>query len=186
MSDALTERGRALEDLFFAERDQQRLAALKAKAKVAEAAAALARYTHIEDEQVLARVAELGITVETLAAFSIVPMLFVAWGDRILDAAERDAILVEAVAAGIESDSPAHELLKSWLTRSPNPDLFEAWKSFHAELSPHLSERERLALKEDIVAKAGRVARASGGFLGFGSVSAAEQAALTKLEELLG
>jgi|JI7StandDraft_1071085.scaffolds.fasta_scaffold481539_1 hypothetical protein len=186
MSDALTERGRALEDMFFAARDQERVAALRARAELEGAAASLSQQTLVEDEAVLHRVVGLGVTVETLAAFSVVPLLYVAWGDRVLDPAERDAIVAEAVAAGIETGSAAHDLLQSWLTRSPNPELFEAWRAFHAELAPHLSERERGALKEDILSKAARVARASGGFLGFGSVSAAEQAALRQLETLLG
>ena len=184
-SDALSERGKVLEEIFFAEREQQRIAALKERAATESAAEGLAEATHIDDGEVLKRVAELGVSTDTLAAFSIVPMLFIAWGDKVLDNAERDAIMVEAVSAGIESGTPAYELLSSWLTRTPQPELFEAWRAFHAELAPHLSERERSALKEDIVAKARRVARASGGFLGLGSVSADEAAALKKLEELL-
>ena len=85
MSDALTERGRALEDMFFAARDQERVAALRARAELEGAAASLSQQTLVEDEAVLHRVVGLGVTVETLAAFSVVPLLYVAWGDRVLD-----------------------------------------------------------------------------------------------------
>lgn len=186
MADLLEQRGKALEDMFFEEHDRQLIAALKAKAAREHAALELGRHTGISDAAVLKRVAELGLTVETLAAFSVMPMIYVAWGDDDLDSAEKSAILLEATAVGIDADSAAYQLLESWLTRAPNQALIDAWKSFHEALASQLTVDERAALKGQIMEKAMRIARASGGFLGIGSVSDDEQAAIARLDALLG
>lgn len=186
MSDTLKERGQALEDMFFAEHDRKLIAALKERAAKKEAAEAIGHQTGIDDGEVLSAVAELGVTEESLAAFSMMPLLYVAWGDNVMDEAEKVAILTEALASGIHRDSAAYHLLELWLTREPHPELIATWQSFHTALAAQLSESKRQAIKDDLIARAQRVARASGGFLGFGSVSAAEQAVLEKLEALLG
>lgn len=186
MSDALHDKGKALEDLFFAERDRQLIQAMKDKAAKEQAAVDLGQVTGIRDAAVLARLAQLGVTPDSLAAFSIVPLLYVAWADRVLDPAEREAVVTEAHAAGIASDSAAGKLLEAWLHESPDDSLFDAWKTYHAALAELLTAAEKQTLHDDLMEKARSVARASGGLLGFGSVSADEKAALAKLEELLG
>jgi hypothetical protein len=183
--DSLAERGKVLEEIFFADREQERIAALRAQAETDHAAAALGKATHIKDEALLGKLASLGLTVETLAAFSIVPMLSVAWVDRMLDNGERDAILLEVVAMGIEEGSPTHDLLGSWLTTTPQPELLDAWRAFYVSLKPHLTDDERQSMHGDLLAKAKRVARASGGFIGLGVVSSDERGAIEKLERLL-
>lgn len=186
MSDPLHERGKALEDLFFAELDRKRIEALRQQAAVDKAAVDLGAVTGIQSAPVLTTVAGLGVTPESLAAFALVPLLFVAWSDDVLDTTERDAILVEAVASGVFRGSPAYDLLEGWLTRAPAPALFDAWKAYHTELSARLTPEDRGHLKAELSDKAKRVARASGGFFGLGSVSADEAEALRKLELLLG
>jgi hypothetical protein len=186
MSDILHERGKALEDIFFAERDRQLLAALKAAADREAAAAQLGALTGVTDAALLARAAGLGLSPATFAAFSIVPLLFVAWGDELLDTAEREAILVEASAMGILPGSPAAALLDGWLQRSSNAELIEAWKAFQTALSGTLSAADRASISAITLARAERVARASGGVLGIGAVSGGERAALAELRGLLG
>lgn len=186
MTDTLHERGRALEDLFFAERDRKLIQALRDAADRDQAAMDIGSATGVADTSVLQTVAALGVTAETLAAFSLVPLLQVAWSDTVLDASERDAILVEAVAGGVFRGSAAYALLEGWLTRAPEPKLFDAWKAYHQALLPKLSVDDRAKLKADLIEKARRIARASGGLFGLGSVSADEREALRKLEELLG
>ena len=63
--------------------------------------------------------------------------------------------------------------------------MVEAWKGFHGQLSAKLSAEERAEFKSNILANAERVARASGGFLGIGSVSSEERTAISELEKLL-
>lgn len=184
-TETLGDRGKALEGKFFHDREADQIAQLKANQAKDAAVHDLADITGFGDHAVLARIVDLGVTPMTLAAFSIVPMLHVAWSDRVLDAAERKSILLEATSAGLKSTSPAYSLLESWLTESPNPELFSAWKAYHSELATHLSADEKAGLRTEILAKADKVARASGGLLGFASVSAEERQALHELSDLL-
>lgn len=186
MPDLLSERGRALEDKFFAERERQLLDALRAKTEREAVSAELAHQTGIADQGLVQRLVGLGLSPDTLAAFNVVPMLMVAWGDDLMDAAEREAILEEAVASGISRESSAFTLLSGWLTRAPNPELVDAWRAFHSHLDGHLSEEERRALREDLLGRAERIARVSGGFLGIGAVSADERRTLDDLKATLG
>jgi hypothetical protein len=82
MSDLLSERGRALEDKFFAERDRQLLDAIRQKAEAEHATAALGQQTGVNDGPLLVKLVQLGVRVDTLAAFAVVPLLHVAWGRR--------------------------------------------------------------------------------------------------------
>lgn len=145
----------------------------------------IAAHTGISNAAVLSRVAGIGVSYDTLAAFNLVPLLAVAWGDNVMDQDERDAILLEAIAMGLKSSSNAYKLLESWLTRAPNPELVEAWKAFQGQLAPQLEDKARAELKSSILANAERVARASGGFLGIGAVSNEERSAIQELERLL-
>ena len=183
--ESLDERGKALEGKFFHDLEHEQLEAFKARQAKQTAIAELAEITGLSDQAVLERVVDLGVTPMTLAAFAIVPMLYVAWSDRVLDPSERKAILLEATAGGLKSTSPAYGLLETWLTERPNPDLFQAWKDYHAELMPMLGEAERTQLKADVLGKAERVARASGGFLGVATVSNEEREALREITEML-
>lgn len=183
--ESLTERGKALEGKFFHDLETEQIEAFKSQQAKAAAVAELAEITGFTDRSVLERIVELGVTPMTLAAFAIVPMLYVAWADRVLDDSERKAILLEATAGGLKSTSPAYGLLESWLTERPNPDLYQAWKDYHEELMPMLGAEERSTLKADVLGKAERVARASGGFLGVATVSNEERDALREITKLL-
>lgn len=185
MSDIFNERAVALVDLFFAERDEELLAALRAHSADASNVTALREHTGINDEQVLADLVRLGVTPETLAAFSLVPMFAVAWTDGVLDLGERQAILVEAIAAGIEDGGTAHKLIDGWLASAPRPELIVAWDEFATALKGKLGADELARTRADVVDRALRVARASGGFLGIGAVSAAEARAVAWLERVL-
>jgi hypothetical protein len=185
MSDLLSERGRALEDKFFAERDRQLLDAIRLKAEAEQATSALGEQTGVTDGPLLTKLVQLGVRVDTLAAFAVVPLLHVAWGDDVLDTSERQAILLEAASSGLSSESPAFALLEAWLTRSPNRDLFVAWRAFHADLVPLLTVEDRQSLADDLLTRCERVARASGGVFGIGAVSSGERAALAELKALL-
>lgn len=184
-NDALHARGKTLEDLFFEERDRELLRKLREKAEAEQAVADLAGLTGVQNTAVLSRIVAIGVQPHTLAAFSLVPLLYVAWADRVLDAKEREAILVEARALGLTEDSGAFKLLEGWLSREPQDELFEAWKAFHGVLEPHLSASDKAEIKADLVEKARRIARASGGLLGVGAVSGAERTAIERLESLL-
>jgi hypothetical protein len=184
--DSLRESSQKLEDLFFAERDREKLEALRRKmaeeARVTELAAA----SGIENDEVLKQLHALDIGPDTLAALTLVPLIEVAWADGTLDDRERQAIFQAAAAEGIgpEGDDPAHTLLTSWLAKRPGQELRAAWfeyvRAFCARLSPEACDE----LQRTVLGRARSVAEATGGFLGLGNrVSPSEAQVLADLLE---
>jgi len=176
-------RRRELEDKFFAERDRELLAALQAEAATRERKAALADASGIADEDLIAQLDELNVCGETLAAACLIPLIAVAWSDGSVSDGEKKAVIAAAEETGIKDGHPAHDLLERWLGERPDDALLEVWRGYVKELLPNLTGLARSALKKEIISHAKIVAKASGGFLGFGNkISAAEQKVLDYLE----
>jgi len=179
----LRDRGKSLEDAFFRREDQKLLARLQELRKAELNREELAKATGISKPEVLDRLLGLGIQTETLAALSIVPLVEVAWADGQLDAKERHAVLEHAGDAGIAKGSAAYGLLEAWLQHRPSQQLLDAWRDLVRAIREQIGAEEAERLKAEIVERARRVARASGGVLGLGSkVSSAEAAMLASLE----
>ena len=186
MSDEfLGDRRRALEEAFFAQREQQLRERLREKAVKETWRQGLAEASGIRDEAVLDRLASLGVEPETVAALTLVPLVEVAWADGDVHPKEKAAVLKAAANAGIEEGSAASELLAGWLEERPKPELRAAWTAYAGALAGMLDATERAALKEDLMGRARSVAAAAGGFLGMGRISNEEEAALAALEGAL-
>lgn len=183
---ALGDRGKALEDAFFARQNEalrQRLREMgDAKQKKEEFSAA----SGIMDDAVLERLTALNIGSDTLAALSLVPVVMVAWADGGIDPKERSAALSAAAEAGLDKQSASYQLLDQWLAKRPPAELLAAWKDYMRAISATLDRESKQALKAELLSRARRVAEAAGGFLGIGrNVSASEQAVLDDLETAL-
>jgi hypothetical protein len=175
---------KALVDAFFFEQDQHLLKAFHERMEKMDRRAQLAQVSGIHDEEVLDRLVELEITPEELAAMEVVPLVFVAWVDRQVQAAEREVIIAAAQAAGIQPQDGRYPLLEHWLKKRPGKEMIEAWKHYIKGLCQRLESGEIERLKGDVMARARSVAQAAGGLLGLGNkVSAAERAALDELEQ---
>ena len=180
----LADRRKGLEEAFFAEQD----AALRRRLREADEAKAkreaLSAASGISDPAVLDKLAALGITGETLAALSLVPVVAVAWADGEIDARERAAALSGAERAGLAKGSTGYALLEGGLAQRPTPDLLAAWNGYIAALSPTLGAHARETLKAEMLGRARAVAEAAGGLLGLGPrISDAERAVLAGLED---
>lgn len=183
--DAFHRREQSLEDSFFHKVDQELNRKLREKMASEAGRKRLGEVTGISDHRVLDELFDAGITAETLVALSLVPLVAVAWADRIVDVLERDAILKAAHQNGLSDDSTSYQLLSHWLTNKPSDNLFSAWKSFAKELCHQLTKTQRRQLHGDIYHRALRVAEAAGGFLGVGSISSAERRVLDEVERAL-
>lgn len=182
----LADRKQALEEQFFARHERELIARVRQEAEETAKKEALAEASGIRDEEVLDRLAALGLDAGTVAALGLVPLVEVAWADREIQAREREAVMKAAGEAGATEGTAAHALLTGWLDQRPSPDLLEAWKGYVAALVASLDVAERQALRDGILDRARDVAGAAGGFLGMGSVSAAERAKLEELEAAFG
>ncbi|MFZ5831019.1 MAG: hypothetical protein ACOY3P_13090 [Planctomycetota bacterium] len=171
-------------DAIFHEYDQKVLQEFRDRMSKMERRDQLAQVSGIRDEAVLDRLIDLDITVETLAALEIVPLVFVAWADGGVQAQEQEVILSLAKAGGIQPQDGRYPLLEHWLKRRPSAEMLEAWKHYIGELRKQLNDQEADQLRHELLDRAGEVARAAGGFLGFGDkMSPAERSMLDELEQ---
>ena len=115
MEGALGDRGRALEEAFFAQKNRELLGNLIEELAEVETKSALAAMTGIQDPAVIDELFAAGISTDTLAAFSLVPLVAVAWADGSVALEEREAILKAAANEGIQTESNAGKLLQDWL-----------------------------------------------------------------------
>ena len=181
---SLDDRRQALEESFFKKENEHLLAELREKKEHAEQRAALAEAMVIQDDTLLELMLETGLRAETWLVISLVPLVEVAWADREMASAERDAILQAAKEDGIADGSRARQLLDHWLEHRPAPALRDAWKTYVADVQIGLGDAARQALKEETLERAVTVAKAAGGILGLvGGVSDAEEDVLEDLRK---
>ena len=126
------------------------------------------------------------IQSDTLAALSIVPLIKVAWADGTLDDKERNAILAAAEKAGIYSGSLGYLLLDNWMNENPDAALYDTWADYVHTLCENLERDELIAIRDQLLSQAHRVAQASGGFTKKGATSEVESQVLAELERTFG
>jgi hypothetical protein len=174
--------GRSLEEAFFLEQDReliQRRAELHSLERTKEA---LASVSGMKDQAILEQLVRLGVGAETLAALAVVPLIEVVWADGHVDDEERQVVLDHAEKQGILPGGIEYALLERWLLSRPGDDLLAAWQHYVEALCERLDGPQRAALKNELLEDVRAAAEASGGFLGFGSVSDEEKVVLDKLE----
>jgi hypothetical protein len=176
--DVFQARARALEAAFFRKRDAELLARMRSQLAEMEEREKVAHVSGILDEQLLLDLVRMGVTAETLLAMRFVPMVAVAWSDDVVSAEEQAAILKSVEAEDIAPGSPAYQLLRDWLERRPDEAVIAAWKAYISELARIMPAESLEKLRQRTESLCYQVAKASGGFLGIGSISHAEQTAI--------
>jgi hypothetical protein len=159
------DREKAMEEAYFRQEDAKLLEKLRQNACLEEIAVALREKLHVDNPNLLQRVRDLGITVETAPALFVAPLVQVAWADGSVGRAEHDAVLRLARGRGVEIGSPGYAQIVEWLAVRPSDELFdtavEVLKAGFAVLPPN--EREERLMR--IVEACTEVARAAGGGL---------------------
>ncbi len=136
----------------------------------------------IRDEEILERFLDLGFTASTARAIEMAPFAFVAWASsRVTDA--ECAATVTAVHDSQLSDFPKIlAVVQSWLDVQPRPEIWELWVRYlHCRLE-QMSPSERAGLHCRLTEQATRIARASGGWLGIGSICRQEQVIIDAID----
>jgi hypothetical protein len=170
-----------MEEAFFADRDQQLLAALRRRLSAEEAEAALAAATGVTEKIAIRELAELPAS-HFLAVLGIFPLVEVAWCDRTVSAQERKAVLAAAADMGVPIDSPAHRLLDRWLESRPSETALSLWTDYVKAVCATLKPETVAKLKDGVMERAKQIALAAGGVLGMGNkISTAERACLDRL-----
>ena len=183
-SDSLHERGSALENQFFAELDAKLLEELKSRQDQENAVSEFSRITGIKDTKILEAVHKLGVTSQAFSALRVFPLVAVAWGDGVLEEAERSTINTLA-AEHFDIKGPAGKLLTSWLENNPSTGMFTAWESYAKALVTALPAHDAEELKKALVNEIKAVASTSGGLLGWAAVSQGESKVMKRIETAL-
>jgi hypothetical protein len=173
--DNLKERERAFEAHFFEKESERLLEELKKNEQQEQARAALARMCGVDDAQILDELLGQGVGAENLTALVLVPLIAVAWVDREVSEAEAKVILGAAHEYGIEEGTSAFELLRNWLAERPGDALIDAWADYVRVLSAVFRPEDRERFADLVMGQAEGVAEATGGLLGFGSKTSAEE-----------
>lgn len=179
--DAFKERGRALEEDYFRRKEQELIAKMREKAASDAARDAISQRTGVADAQLLQDLHELGYTADTVSLLHVVPLVQMAWAEGGVSMRERDLIIEAARARGIETGSPADQMLAGWLATRPSDELFSTTLRAIAAMLASRPEAERNASEKDLVSYLSSIASASGGVLGWGAVSAEERAVLERV-----
>jgi len=174
--------GKALEDSFFARENERLLKKLRETHEFMERRQALKEAINLDDDEVIDALLKLDVKPETVAALSVVPLVQVAWAYGKVQPEERKAILEAAEERGIVIGTPCHDLLESWLSSRPGPELMDAWKRYARELHDNLDAAANNELKFRLIDRARGIAEASGGIMGMLKVSKEEQAVIDELQ----
>ncbi|MGI9473831.1 MAG: hypothetical protein ACR2NZ_19975 [Rubripirellula sp.] len=183
-TDALHRRGQALEDEFFHRVDEKLREQLRDSLEHEKQRAQLSAATGFEDEQLLDHLLEGGFQATTLAALALVPAVFIAWADGSVTSNERKAVLSAALNRGLDHEPTAMQMVQAWLDKHPPRSLWTLWKEYAEGLHDTVSETLSEMLMKEILRTATTVAEASGGTLGFGKISAAEQQILDDIANM--
>jgi len=182
MSDSLHDRGQAIEDVFFAARDQDLVQKLKQEMAASEAREAMTIASGISDAAVLDNLIACGIAPESMASVALIPLVAVAWADNKMEDNEKAAILKAANHAGVVEGSASYQSISAWLDNRPDASLTDAWKNYMGALNESLDPVAFNQLKALVMRRAEDVAESAGGFLGLGNkVSDAERKVLDDL-----
>jgi hypothetical protein len=175
--------GKKLEDSFFIQQDKELIEKQKALKRMQETREALAEVSGIKNEAVLQKLVELEVRPETLAPLSVIPLIEVAWADGTVSKNEEAAVLAGAEAMGIGKEGLNDALVRHWLAEKPPKEMLEAWSHYVRGICEKMNGREKEEFRKALLARARRVAGASGGVLGVGAVSAEEKAVLAEMEK---
>ena len=175
----------AKEEGYFRQKDAELLDALRAKMAHETTAEAIKSETQVDNDALLIRLAELGITVDTIRVLHLIPLLDVAWADGEIQEVGHQLLLEAAEATGVTSGD-ARTLFEGMLETAPKAELVEAAVDFIAHLLDVLPEADATVARDNLLGLSWKVADACGGVFGlWGRVEAGEREALRRIGERL-
>ena len=180
-SDGITDNIRAREDEHFRKKDRELIEKLRRADADAKARRALEQETGLHDPALLAELSLLGFTPDTIALLPLIPVLQVAWAEAGVSAAERALIVSLARSRGITEASAADRQLKEWLDYRPSEETFHKATRLIAAIVGSPDGGAVHVTADELIAYCDKIAHASGGIFGIGSVSAEERAALQEI-----
>jgi hypothetical protein len=179
------DQGRDMEEEYFRKQDRELIERMRKEAEAAAAKKALGERTGLTDPQLVADLEALGFTADTVSLLPVMPVIQVAWAESGVSTKERKLVVDFARQRGIAEGSVADAQLQAWLNTRPSDAVFDkATRLIRAMLAAGSVATHDLNT-DDLVAYCERIAHASGGVFGIGSVSAEEKQALARIAQAL-
>ena len=186
-SRTLSERERAFEAVYFQKESERLIEAMRERKSREQQSEALAQVLGVDSHDLIDRLLDLGLRAENATALVLAPLVMVAWADHKIHKEEKKAILKAEEDFDIDADSDAGRLLEVWLDHRPHESLLDVWAGYVGELCQAMEPEERAKLRDDIVNRAERIARAiDKTFLRAGGPSETEKALLDRIASAFG
>ncbi len=179
--DLFSERGRSLEEEYFRKKEKELIDKMRQHAEAEAERRRLGEQAGVADEEILQDLQALGYTAETVTLLHVVPLIQMAWAEGNVSDRERDLIVEAARARGVEPGSAADRQLASWLTRRPSEDFFEKTLRAIGAILQAQPPETRAASEKDLLSYCTAIASASGGIMGFRTVSDEERQILERI-----
>lgn len=184
--DIFAERERGLEAEYIHKKEQELIEKLHKQRNMERDRRDLEDATGIANDEILAALQELGYNAETVRLMPLIPLVQVAWAEGGVTDKEHDLIMEIAEARGITSDSREHEMLSDMLDHQPSKDFFDnALRGLNYILEA-IPEDLRADSQNSLVTYCTQIADASGGILGFGTISNEEKLLIARIATELG
>ena len=183
--DAFGDRRRGLEEEYFRKRERELIDKMRRHTEAETERRRLGEQAGVADEEILKDLQALGYTPETVMLLHLVPFVQMAWAEGGVSDRERDLIIEAARSRGIEAGSAADRQLAGWLTNRPSGELFEKTLRVIGAILQTRPAEEREASQRDLLSCASAIAAASGGILGFRTVSDEERQVLARISQEL-
>lgn len=144
------------------------------------------RYPYLKKE-LLERMLAFGFCPESAPALGYAPIAMVAWGSGSVTFEERQVAASSILETELRGNIEAIRQFSSWFDERPEPVLQELWRDFTIAQATCQHRSTRLAAIDHLHrlhARAIAVAKASGGFMGLGSVCGGEGEVLDLIAEI--
>ena len=184
--DAISERGRSLEEDYFRKKDRELVEKIRRNAAAAQARRDLGEKTGSHDETLLQELLDLGFTPDTVSLLPLLPVVQLAWAEGGITPPERELIVQLARSRAIEPGSAADTQLTAWMTTRPTDAVFDrARRLIRAMLESGAAPSVGFD-GANLVDYCEQIAAASGGLFGIGRISAEERKLLESIAADMG
>lgn len=151
---------------------------------VDEQVRALREVLGLSDVGLLFQFLSQGLDAPKAAAIELAPLAFVAWASGSVTDKE-SAATIKAIHESVLLEFPkTWPVIQSWLDNRPQTDLWNLWVDYTRYRLERMTTAHKREMKRRLLGHARTVARASGGWLGIGSICREEQTVIDQIERV--
>lgn len=127
---------------------------------------------------------ELGFRPHTARAIEMAPLVYVAWASNKVTDSECTAATAEVYDSLLRDFPATMSIFHRWMTARPQPGTWDLWVKYTQCRLESMSAADQAELHSTILRQAKRIARASGGWMGIGSICREEQEVIDAIDRV--